>query len=149
MMRPNCPRSPSKGFRIMKRLSRILKDYEEAGALNALVPIHAAIDDDTFMTKSGALVMIIALRGVDDECLDAANREQLVRGFQASAQALGDDIRLYQYLMKRDGPVIPHQSSENPIVQEAVKNRMAYLEAKAASLYTFETYFALVYEKEP
>lgn len=45
----------------MTKLSRILKDYHESGAMSALINIHSAIDDQVFLTKSGHLVMMLAL----------------------------------------------------------------------------------------
>ena len=39
----------------MTRLSKILKDHHESGAMNALVNIHTAVDEHTFLTKGGDL----------------------------------------------------------------------------------------------
>ena len=37
----------------MMRLRRILRDYSEAGAVNALIALWGFVDDDTFLTKAG------------------------------------------------------------------------------------------------
>ena len=47
----------------MISLARLMKDHRDAGAFNALVGIHAAIDDGLFLTKGGDLVMWLALHG--------------------------------------------------------------------------------------
>jgi len=52
-------------------LGRVMKDYRESGAFNALVGIHAVIGDGIFLTKAGDLVMWLALKGLDYECADA------------------------------------------------------------------------------
>src|SRR5437773_2313420 len=58
------------GFPIMVKLPRVLEDYRESGALNALINIHAAIGPNTFATKSGDLLVFLGIQGIDDECLD-------------------------------------------------------------------------------
>jgi type IV secretion system protein TrbE len=66
------------------KIKRILKDYEDSGALNALVSIHTALDEHTFLTKSGDLVMLLGLRGVDAECLDHSQTDQIARRFESA-----------------------------------------------------------------
>src|SRR5437867_3061981 len=69
MTRRNTP-APITGSPDMISLKRIVKDYKDSGALNALVNIHAGVGENVFLTKSGGLVMILALRGVDYEGLE-------------------------------------------------------------------------------
>jgi len=128
------------------KLTRILKDYQESGALSALIDVHAAVDDQTFLTKSGRLIMFLAFTGPDHECLDAPQLDQIARRFEGALRLLGEDFRLYQYLVKRDNPAIPARTYEHPVVQEAVAGRMAYLSDRCHSLCSLETYFAVVYE---
>ncbi len=130
----------------MTRLSRILKDHHESGAMNALINIHAAIDEQIFLTKGGDLVMMLAARGVDYECLDPSQLDQIARRFEAAVRVFDENFRLYQYLVKRDGAALPHRTYDNPVVQAAIKNRIAYLQRKANSLYSVETYYAVVYQ---
>jgi len=49
----------------MLNLKRIVKNYEEAGALNAQVNLYGFLDDQVFLTKSGDLGVILEVRGVD------------------------------------------------------------------------------------
>ncbi len=126
--------------------SRILKDYRDTGAMNALVGIHAAIDERAFLTKSGDLMMAIHLRGLDSECKDALELDQITRRFGSALRVLGEDCRLYQYLVKRSDPSIPARTYENPVVQEAIANHIAHLTKKAGNLYSLEIYFIVVYE---
>jgi type IV secretion/conjugal transfer VirB4 family ATPase len=130
----------------MTKVSRILKDFQRSGAVNALVGIHAAVDDRTFLTKAGHLVMMLGIEGVDYECLDSAQLDQIARGFERSLRACGEDVRLYQYLIKRDHAAVPVSRYDNPVVQQAIAARTAYLREKAHELYSLDISFALVYE---
>src|SRR6266571_6791666 len=114
--------------------------------MNALVPIHAAIDEYAFLTKGADLMMALAIQGLDYECKDASELDQVARRFEAAMRILGEDCRLYQYLIKRSDPAIPALAYDNPVVQEAVASRIAHLKKKAASLYSLEIYFVIVYE---
>jgi type IV secretion system protein TrbE len=128
------------------KLSRILKDYRESGAMNALVSIHTAVDEHTFLTKSGDLVVFLAVRAADYECLDPAQLDQIARRFEGSLKLFDDGFRVYQYVDKRKSGPIPHRPYDSPIVREALTSRIAYLETKAETLYSVDTYFAVVYE---
>ena len=130
----------------MTKLSRILKDYRESGAMNALVNIHAAIDDQTFLTKSGDLVVLLGVKGADYECLDATQLDQITRRFETILKTFDEHFRIYQYIDKREGASIPHSVYENPVVREAVQSRIAYLEKRPDKLYSVDVYFAIVYE---
>ena len=61
----------------MTKVSRLWMDYQESGALHALVPMQAAIDERTFITKSGDLFTVLATDGVDDECLHRGVVQQI------------------------------------------------------------------------
>ena len=37
----------------MVRISRILRDYSDAGGVNTLLPLWAFVDGGTFLTKAG------------------------------------------------------------------------------------------------
>ena len=128
----------------MVKVSRILKDYRDAGALNALVNIHAAIDDFTFLTKGGDLVTLLKVQGVDTECMEPLEIDQIVRRFGSAIRTFNEQFRIYQYLVKRDYGPIPHGHYDDPVIREVIRSRTAYLEAKG--LYNLEIYFAVVHE---
>ncbi len=130
----------------MIKLSRILKDYRESGAVNRLVGVLEAVDDRVFLTKSGDLLVMLATPGIDYECRDAVQLEQITHRFESAVRMFDENFRFYQYLLKRDNPPIPHRAYEDPVVRAAVENRTAYLQAKASHLYSLDIYYALVYE---
>lgn len=131
----------------MVKLSRIVRDYRESGAVNAVVNLFGFIDDHTFLTKSGEIGVVLRVHGVDSECLDAEQLEEVTRRFEASLRAFDENYRLYQYFVKRNCAVLPHRTNyENPIVHEAIQSRIAYLEAKSDQLYELTVYFVILYE---
>jgi hypothetical protein len=61
-------------------------------------------------------------------------------------RTLGEHFRLYQYILKRDQADIPHNEYGNPVLREAIRNRIAYLRSKAYELYSVEIFFVILYE---
>lgn len=130
----------------MTSLARILKDYQESGALHSLVSVQSAIADGVFATKSGDLMMLLSLRGRDHECLDAAEIDHITRRFESHSRVFDDRFRIYQYLLKRQDPALPSSRHANPVVDQAMADRHTYLTTKIGRLYSLETYMAVVYE---
>jgi type IV secretion system protein VirB4 len=128
----------------MVKLKRILRDYEESGALHALVGVHAAVDDHTFLTKNGSLLLVLRARGVDHECLDAEQLDHVARRVEGALRAFDEGFRVYQYQLKRRCPEIPHATPTNPVVRAAVTSRVDYLQAQ--ELYSVEIYWVVAYE---
>jgi type IV secretion/conjugal transfer VirB4 family ATPase len=126
------------------KVSRILKDYRDSGALNALINIQAAIDDFTFLAKGEDLVTLLKVQGVDAECLEPLEISQIVRRFGSAVRTFNGQFRIYQYLVKRDYGQIPHEEYDEPVIREAISSRTAFLENKG--LYKLELYFAIVHE---
>jgi len=104
------------------------------------------VDEETFLTKSGDLGVIFSLEGVDYECLDTNAIENLTRRLTAAFRIFDEKCRVYQYLLKRNRENIPFKTYENPIVNAAIENRIAYLKAKAESLYSFEICYVVLFE---
>src|SRR5258708_38653889 len=120
----------------MIKLSRILKDYQSSGAMNALVMPHTMVDDQTFLTKRGDLVTILGIQGADYECLDAPQVDFIARRFESALRALNEGFRLQQYVLKRDCPSIPTGHYDHPVVEQAVTTRREYLTTKPEQLYS-------------
>ena len=127
-------------------LRRAFKDYRASGALSALVGIEAAIDEHTFATRGGDLVIFLGMRGVDYECLDAGQTEGFARRFESAARVFDERFRIYQYQLKREHPGLPAQAHANPVVAEAVANRLRHLASASKRLYSLDSYMAVVYE---
>jgi type IV secretion/conjugal transfer VirB4 family ATPase len=124
----------------------ITKEYREAGALNGLIALHSALDEKTFLTKAGHLVQALRVHGVDHECLDHSQLNQVARRFEAALRTLPGTFRLYQLMLKRDHAPLPSEEPASPTVREAVRNRIEFLQTKSEDLYTLDLYFVIIYE---
>ena len=118
----------------MLRLKRIFKNYEEIGSLNEQVNLFGFIGPEVFLTKTGELGLVLEVRGVDYECLDGTVIDGLTKRLESALKLFGEDYRIYQYLFKRNSETIPYKLYGNPVVDAAIRNRIAYLNSKAGAL---------------
>ena len=87
---------------------RILRDYEDAGSLNSLLALWGFVDDHTFLTKAGHVGVVYRLAGVDYECLDHAQRRDVVHRFEAALRVPGRVLsRLSVPVKRRMPPIAP------------------------------------------
>ena len=128
----------------MRPLARIVKDYEKAGALNGLVNLYGFVDDHVFLTKSGDLGVVLALDGVDYECLDPDEREAVTRRFEVALRVLDESMRLSQYVLKRNRVPVPHTPLADAAVDTVIARRHRALAAKGADLYTVALFGVLI-----
>ena len=131
----------------MVKLSRLLKDYREAGSVNGLLALWGFVDEHTFLTKAGAVGVMFQLEGVDYECLDHAQRRDVVHDYEQALRQLDERFRVYQYLVKRPAPPIATAGHRHPIVEEALARRTAYLSTRAEELFTIELFLVVLYEQ--
>jgi len=130
----------------MLRMTRILRDYRDAGSLNSLLAVWGFVDEATFLTKAGHVGVVYRLKGVDAEGLTHAQRRALVHRFEAALRVLDERCRLYEYVVKRIiEPIVPAPCA-HPIVREAIGQRAAYLNGRRHELYDLSLYLVLVYE---
>src|SRR5713101_7826067 len=130
----------------MLRLARIVKNYEEAGALNGQINLYGFLSDQVFLTKSGELGVILEVRGVDYECLDTVSIDGFTKRLESAFKLFDENYRVYQYLFKRNNETIPYKLYANPIVDTAIKNRIAYLGSKADTLFSLSVYYVVLYQ---
>ena len=128
------------------RREQIAGDYLGSGAMSSLIGLLAFVDQNTFLTKSGDLGVVIRVAGVDAECLDHDERDQVARRFESAIRIFDERFRLYQYLLKRDHAPIPHGHYQNPVLEQAIRDRIAFLESKTDQLYTFDLFMVVMYE---
>jgi len=118
-------------------------EYIQAGAMNESIALHSFLDDEMFLTKNGQLGVVLAVPGIDFEGQDPLYLDSIARRFESAARAFTEKHRIYQYLIKTSNPVIEHGDYANEVVSQAVNNRVAHFQGKAASLYTVEVYFVI------
>jgi len=133
----------------MFRLKTALKGHREAGSLNDQINLFGFVDSHTFLTKSGDVGVVLAVSGVDYECLASNEIDNYTKRLESAFKILDDKCRIYQYLLKSIKPAIPHKNHANPIVNAAIENRISYLDSKAESLYGLTIYFVVLLESPP
>jgi type IV secretion system protein VirB4 len=132
----------------MFSLKEIVKDWKESGALQAHINLYGFWDEETFLTKSGDLGVVLRVKGIDYESLDHANRDQAVKRLEAALRTFDPRVRVYQALFKTNHPTIPHQEYTNPLVKAAINQRMAYFASKADELYSIDLYWIVLVQGE-
>ncbi len=130
----------------MMRLGRILRDYTEAGAVNAQIALWGFVNDHTFLTKAGHVGLVYRIRGQDAEGLTHDQRRVLVHQMEAALRLLDDRSRVYQYVLKAE--VVPFTAAQcvRPVAQEAVARRTEFLNGRRASLFAVDHFLVLIYE---
>jgi type IV secretion system protein VirB4 len=130
----------------MTSVSQVLRDYHDAGAMSALIPLYGFVDDGVFLTKSGDLGVVLRLGGVDYECLDASQRETVTKRFEVGLRLWDEHTRLSQYVLKRNRLAWPEVSHAHPAVDALLQRRRTFLASKATDLYTVELYLVVLTE---
>lgn len=130
----------------MLRLSRIFKNYNETGSLSEQINLYGFIGPNIFLTKSGEVGVILEVRGVDYECLDAAPIDAFTKRLESALKLFDENYRVYQYLFKRNNETIPYKLYTNPVADTAIKNRIAYLGSKASTLFSLSIYYVVLYQ---
>jgi len=130
----------------MLKLGRIFKNYEETGSLNEQVNLYGFVDSHMFLTKTGDLGVVVEVKGVDYECLDGTALDSLTKRLESAFMLFDDSYRVYQYLFKRNNKAIPYKLYGQPVVDTAIKNRLAYLADKADTLFSLSIYYVILFE---
>src|SRR5258706_1758479 len=130
----------------MLRLSRIFKNYNETGSLSEQINLYGFIGPHIVLTKSGEAGIIREVSGVDYECLDAAWIDGFTKRLESALKLFDENYRVYQFLFKRNNETIPCKLYGNPIVDTAIKNRIAYLGSKADTLFSLSVYYVVLYQ---
>jgi type IV secretion system protein VirB4 len=130
----------------MMRVGRILRDYAEAGAVNAQIALWGFVDDQTFLTKSGHVGLVYRIHGRDAEGLTHDQRRQLVHQVEAALRLLDERCRVYQYVLKQEAEPFVAARCARPVAQEAITRRVEFLNARRAHLFTLDHFLVLMYE---
>jgi type IV secretion/conjugal transfer VirB4 family ATPase len=133
----------------MLKLKSIFKNYAETGSLCERVNLYGFIDSHVFLTKTGDLGLLLEVPGVDYECLDQDAIDGLTKRLESALKLFDENYRVYQYLFKRHSPVIPHKLYGKPVVDAAIRSRIAYLAGKAETLFSLGIYYVVFFEGFP
>ncbi len=128
----------------MLNLKRMFRNYEETGSLNAMVNLFGFIGPEVFLTKSGDAGIVLELHGVDYECLDTPTLDGLTKRLESALRLFDENYRVYQLLFKRNRQPIPHTFCGKPVVDAAIRDRIAYFAEKAEELFSLSIYFVVL-----
>jgi type IV secretion system protein VirB4 len=132
----------------MTRVAQITRDYHDAGAMADLVPVVGFVDDAVFLTKGGAVGIVLSLEGVDYECLDPEQRQAVTTRFEVALRLWDERTRLFQYVLKRHDAARPDETHPHPAVDALLRRRHAYLQTHHAALFTVSLYLVVVVEPD-
>ncbi len=130
----------------MLKLQRIFKNYQETGSFNEQVNLYGFIDSNVFLTKTGDMGVVLEVHGVDYECLDGNTLDGITKRLESALKLFDDNYRIYQYLFKRNNETIPYKLYGKPIVDAAIKNRVAYFAKKSDTLFSLSIYYVILFE---
>jgi type IV secretion/conjugal transfer VirB4 family ATPase len=128
----------------MLRLSRILKDYQDAGTVSGLIALWGFVREDVFLTKAGAVGMAYRLSPADTECIDPAARVAMTARAAQALRQLAPDTHLYTYLLKRPATVPLPAPHANAVLNAAFQERAAWIASASHGFYTCEHYLVLL-----
>ena len=128
----------------MLNLKRVFKNYDETGSLNAMVNLFGFIGPEVFLTKSGDAGLVLELQGVDYECLDTSTLDGFTKRLESALRLFDENYRVYQLLFKRNRQPIPHTFCGKPIVDAAIRERIAYFAEKADDLFSLSIFFVVL-----
>jgi type IV secretion/conjugal transfer VirB4 family ATPase len=127
-------------------LRRLVKNYRETGTLAEQCSIFGFVNDCSFITKTGAVGVVLRLQGIDYECLQQRDLDISTKRLEAALKLFGPDFRVYQYLFKSHFQPEPPPAYPNPIVNRAEQERYAYLLSKSQQMFSIETYYVLLFQ---
>jgi type IV secretion system protein VirB4 len=128
------------------KISRIIRDYSDAGGLNTLLAPWGFLGGATLLTKAGHVAIAYSLRGADVDGLTHAERHAAVRRMEAALRVLDALCHVYQYLIKRIVDPFVAPSCPEPVAQEAASRRAAYLNGRREELCRLEQFVVLLCE---
>jgi type IV secretion system protein VirB4 len=130
----------------MRSTAQIARAYRRAGAMNALIPLYGFLDDAVFLTKGGEVGTVLALAGLDAECVDITTRDAVTRRFEAALRLWDERTHLYQYALKRNRVEVSEPHHDNPALDTLLQRRGAFLRAKSKELYAVDLYLVVLAE---
>ena len=130
----------------MLNLKRLVKNYKETGSLAEQCGIFSFINDWCFITKTGAVGVVIDVGGIDYECLDQRDLDGATKRLEAAFKLFGPEFRVYQYLFKSHFEPEVERVYADPVVQQAESERARYFAQKSAEMFSIRIFYVLLYQ---
>src|SRR5882757_3777125 len=128
----------------MVHVTRVLRDYDEAGTVSSLLSVWADVDDHVLLTKGSELGVVWRLQGVDFEGCDHATRTEVVRRFARALRQFTEQHRFHLYLQKRRADAFTAAPCTNPRAADAIARYTHHLNARRDGFYELDLYMVLL-----
>ena len=109
-----------------------------------MVNLFGFAGPEVFLTKTGDAGIILELKGVDYECLDQPTIDALTKRLEAALRLFDENYRVYQLLFKANQHAIPHSYCGKPVVDAAIRNRIAYFAEKGDSIFSLSIFVVVL-----
>ncbi len=130
----------------MLNIKTLFRNYKETGTLAEHCSVFGFLDDSCFITKTGAVGVVLRLQGIDYECLPHRDIDLNTKRLEAAFKLFGPDFRIYQYLFKTHFHPPAPREYQSPIVNRAEQERYRYLLDKSQEMFSLEIYYVLLYQ---
>jgi type IV secretion/conjugal transfer VirB4 family ATPase len=130
----------------MLNLAKLIKPWKDSDSLNAHINIYGFWSENTFLTKSGDIGLVLAVPGVDYESLDNTEQQYAVKRLESAMKSFSEGFHVYQYLFKSNRPDIPFAHYDDELIDAAVDQRRQFFESKRDTLYQIEIFYVVILE---
>jgi type IV secretory pathway VirB4 component len=127
----------------MVKLRKLLKPYRDASAFHTLLGPHCFLDESTFLTKANQLGVVLAVEGIDYECLTEEKLESITHRVRSAWRAFDERFRIYQYVLKQDQQRLPPVAHyPNTVTFQTAETRRKFLESR--NLYSIRIVYVIL-----
>jgi type IV secretion/conjugal transfer VirB4 family ATPase len=127
-------------------IRKLVRNYKETGTLADQCSIFGFVDSSCFITKSGAVGLVLQLQGIDYECLPQQDIDTNTKRLEAAFKLFGPQYRIYQYLFKKHFQPDPPPTYDDLIVNAAEQERHRYLLENSKEMFSIQIYYVLLYQ---
>ena len=114
----------------MLNLAKLIKPWKDSDSLNAHINLYGFWSENTFLTKSGDIGLVMSVPGVDYESLDNSEQQYAVKRLESAMKSFSEGFHVYQYLFKSNRPNIPFAHYDDELIDAAIDQRRQFFEAK-------------------
>jgi type IV secretion/conjugal transfer VirB4 family ATPase len=112
---------------------------KKKGPLSERVSPCAFVNDTTVLTKRGDIFSVLEIQGIDAECLEPSQIDDVCRRYDSALRILGTNYRVSQYLSKRSRPKIDITSTDR--LERARQERMS---EQSGTLYSISLHIVVL-----
>lgn len=128
----------------MTTWNAVTQHFRDSGALCTLVPWIGFADEGIVLTKTGALLAVLAVDGIDYECLDPDEAATITARIESALRLWDEHTHVYQYLVKRPAPVPVDTAHADPRVRQLLERRRNHRAINRTAPFEVALYMAIV-----